>query len=817
MSDSYFNEGAISVGGFFEKYNVCIPILQRDYAQGREGKEYIREVFLKDIKDAITNKQPLTMDFIYGYQERKKEQDEEYNVFYPLDGQQRLTTVWLIYWYLALRSEKLENEKMFLRKFTYQTRKSSREFCEALCNNNFVFKEKRGLVNYIKNQRWFFASWKKDPTINAMLRMLGGTSEIDGIEPVFGDLATWQSKWEEKLNLYKKKITFCVLDIGNEKLPRENADQLYVKMNARGKALTDFENFKADLVGRIEKNRIVNLPDNSSTAAIKEIPKKLDNLWNDIFWKSANAGVSDGQTDEIFFAFINRFCFNQLCLQVDDEANNEYLLNQNLIRNINEILDESISDSKKIADISEKQKEILSLYSYYAGDNKIRYTKFDYYQRILDFDGLQALNTIFDRIKDRIDTINNLLSKINEVVSRREESKYRFLPLYQTDGNGKKQYVKDDNCNEVGIAEEITQKERVYFFAICKYFEIVEHFEEDKFKDWMRFCRNVIENSGVDSAAAMVTVMRRIDEFDPKDIITALSEMQISLDESTKIDKQIQEEIKKAKKIQSESSEWKERIICAEDTLFLCGKIGFLFTDENGLEERTCFDVKLKNLKEYFKTGSASIDFVRSYAKSFENFDDVRDKLIFHNKGWQRRGDSWLDILSEDDPRRVDRVLRDEEIPNNAKDDYLLFIDSKSFEYAVEKEGVFDGKKDLRIARYKNSNNSNRYALYKKSAQNDKLCFDSSSSEYPYFRRNSLLSDLLKIDGFSLDDNHVIVENEAYYFGDDIFFTYREKHFYWSSDDKIYGYDYSKGIKSKEPKLQEVSKKTSCDILPHLS
>jgi hypothetical protein len=811
MSDSYCNESAISVGGFFEKYNVCIPILQRDYAQGREGKEYIREVFLKDIKDAITNKQPLTMDFIYGYQERKKEQDEEYNVFYPLDGQQRLTTIWLVYWYLALSSKKLESEKAYLCRFTYQTRKSSREFCEALCANHIDYDPKKDhIVDRIKDQKWFFAAWKNDPTINAMLRMLGGTNGRDGIEPVFSSLAFQQRTWERKLDLFKNNISFFVLDIGSDNLPRESADRLYVKMNARGKALTDFENFKADLVGIIDK-----IPSDSSPESVKGIPKNLDNSWNDIFWISANSGDSDGQTDEIFFAFINRFCFNRLCIAKVEpsEVDEKHLLRADLIKSIDEILSDS-EKSKKLVGISDTQKEILSLYSYYSSDNNIRYTKFDYYQDLLDSDGLQVLSTIFERIKDRIDTIKAQLSDINKVVSQREESKYRYLPIYKSDDNSKKQINTDDNGNKVGIVEGITQKERVYFFAICKYFEDVETFEEEKFKDWMRFCRNVIENSGVDSAAAMITVMRRIDEFDPKDtkdIITALSEMQISSDESTKIEKQIQEEIKKAKKIQSESSGWKERIIDAEKELFLCGKIGFLFTGESGREDWDSFDTKLNNFKRFFDSkGLASIDFVRSYAKSFENFYDVRDKLIFHNKGWQRRGDSWLDILSEDDPRRVDRVLRDKEKPNNAKDDYLLFIDSKSFEYAVEKKGVFDGKNDLRVTWY-----NKRYALYKKSAQNDKLCFDYSSSEY-HLRRNYLLSDLLKVDGFSLDDNHVIVENEAYYFGDDIFFTYREQHYYWSSDDKIYGYDYSKGIKSKEPKLQEVSKKTSCDILPHL-
>ena len=33
-----------------KKYNVVIPIIQRDYAQGRKDKQFIRKSFLKDIK-----------------------------------------------------------------------------------------------------------------------------------------------------------------------------------------------------------------------------------------------------------------------------------------------------------------------------------------------------------------------------------------------------------------------------------------------------------------------------------------------------------------------------------------------------------------------------------------------------------------------------------------------------------------------------------------------------------------------------------------------------------------------------------------------
>ena len=48
---------------------IVIPKIQRDYAQGRKGKEYIRRTFLAQIKNVLDDKnniQELTLDFIYG-------------------------------------------------------------------------------------------------------------------------------------------------------------------------------------------------------------------------------------------------------------------------------------------------------------------------------------------------------------------------------------------------------------------------------------------------------------------------------------------------------------------------------------------------------------------------------------------------------------------------------------------------------------------------------------------------------------------------------------------------------------------------------
>ena len=125
----------------------------------------------------------------------------------------------------------------------------------------------------------------------------------------------------------------------------------------------------------------------------------------------------------------------------------------------------------------------------------------------------------------------------------------------------------------------------------------------------------------------------------------------------------------------------------------------------------------------------------------------------------------------------------------------------------------FEGKKDLRIAWYNNS-----YALYKKSVQNDKLCFDYSSDEHPEYLllRNSLLSELREVDGFSLESNQIIVEDEAYYYGDDVFFEYNNINYFWSSDDCIYTFDIDKGTKIKNKILEKASKINAYGIIDKL-
>lgn len=104
-----------------------------------------------------------------------------------------------------------------------------------------------------------------------------------------------------------------------------------LEMNARGKQLTPFENFKADLIGYIrqrakDKNEGVNTdrPDyDKDWDALLDprtgIPIKLDTDWTEIFW---NHRSKNNTIDEIFFSFLNRVFWEELVSTRNAKADN---------------------------------------------------------------------------------------------------------------------------------------------------------------------------------------------------------------------------------------------------------------------------------------------------------------------------------------------------------------------------------------------------------------------------------------------------------------------------------------------------------------
>ena len=283
-----------------DKYSVVIPQLQRDYAQGRDEAKELRVRFLSQILDVLRGKGRLNLDFVYGYD--KALSPNHHPIFYPLDGQQRLTTLWLLHWYL-LPSESVAEEREWLLRFSYRTRSSSTRFCQLLVEYAVVDGSRLD-VAAIKDQPWYRQSYNADATIAAML---GTLRTIKGLVAPGERAALW-----ERL-CHQRALTFDVIDIKGEEF--RLTDELYIKMNARGKQLTSFECYKADLTRALREIGEQDVPCSYKGKPLSYADYfafKVDNEWLDLFYH----GEIDG-LDERMYGFIQNIA--KLCFFLDPE------------------------------------------------------------------------------------------------------------------------------------------------------------------------------------------------------------------------------------------------------------------------------------------------------------------------------------------------------------------------------------------------------------------------------------------------------------------------------------------------------------------
>lgn len=255
---------------------IIIPKIQRSYAQGRKEEVQVREGILQELFTTLKEGRDIELNFIYG----SLKENGNYEL---LDGQQRITTLFLLHLYVYLQ-EKGALPSWFKNCLTYETRNSSRDFIEELCELDKLTGEEYMLPSdYIKNQKWYSNAFHLDPSIEAMLIML------DTIDKYYKEIGI---SIADKL----EHIRFYALNLNDFNLTEE----LYIKMNARGLPLTPFENFKADLVGYYKPAK--DAPEEEFKSWL-DFATKLDTEWIDIFW---NKESSDREVDNQYFRFFYR-------------------------------------------------------------------------------------------------------------------------------------------------------------------------------------------------------------------------------------------------------------------------------------------------------------------------------------------------------------------------------------------------------------------------------------------------------------------------------------------------------------------------------
>ena len=297
---------------FLTDKNVRIPQLQRDYVQGSDKAKEIRDLFICDLVETLSADTPeakqktLHLDFIYGstYEEApasglhphwkegelhfdipNSDVNEPTKVFLPLDGQQRLTSLWLLHWMLCPETE-ADAAKKLLSHFSYATRSSSRRFCAALVAHIGDGELKQQLKtnkakSAVMEAPWFLPAWQKDPTVNSMIEMLVA------IGTRLGEVDT-APLWKR---LQEGAITFTVIEIQSNEF--RLTDELYIKMNNRGRLLTDWECDKAkaiECLGEVVfKEENAGLWESLEANEQEKTPAdyfsfRVDGRWQDFFW-----------------------------------------------------------------------------------------------------------------------------------------------------------------------------------------------------------------------------------------------------------------------------------------------------------------------------------------------------------------------------------------------------------------------------------------------------------------------------------------------------------------------------------------------------
>jgi Protein of unknown function DUF262 len=223
------------------------------------------------------------LDFVYG--------GVDDGTLRPLDGQQRLTTLFLLHWYLASRSGHLTKDQGWTR-FSYATRQSAWMFCESLVEHPLPDGETEPSM-WVKDQPSYLFLWRHDPTIQSMLVM------IDAIHARFHDVDA-NTAWTRLTDIDEPAIWFLfqpLAGLGSAAGQNMRPEDLYIKMNSRGKPLTEFESFKAHFEKTIE-----------SSPLSADFALRVDTTWSDLLWHLR--GDDDLIDDEFlrYMEFITEVC-----------------------------------------------------------------------------------------------------------------------------------------------------------------------------------------------------------------------------------------------------------------------------------------------------------------------------------------------------------------------------------------------------------------------------------------------------------------------------------------------------------------------------
>ena len=273
------NSGKYTIKAFLTDQNmeqIIIPEIQRDYVWSvfnvdnllkslnedasnllqyttdelEQLPPKLRELAEKSLTD---NRKPSNIGFIYAYH------DPGYsNKYFLIDGQQRITTIFLLLLASSLKDNKQNFRNTYfannIPKVNYKVREASEEFLR-----NFVEYILNGHdSNNVKDSNWYFSDYNSDDTIQSIINNYKVISEFLS-----------KVNCQITFDYIEKNVELWYFDTTKSR----QGEELYIYMNSRGESVQSNEKIKSTL---LEK-----LSDTEKDKAGKEWED-----WQDFFWKN---------------------------------------------------------------------------------------------------------------------------------------------------------------------------------------------------------------------------------------------------------------------------------------------------------------------------------------------------------------------------------------------------------------------------------------------------------------------------------------------------------------------------------------------------
>ena len=286
MKNSFVSGENYSLRNLFsDNHKIIIPDLQRDYCWGRTNGESdgmnLVQTFVENLLDH--NHYELNLGLLYAY-------EAPTGHIQLCDGQQRITTLFLLLGHLNKRTEKDELLNLVISEqeqaddwepyLQYSIRESSLYFLSDL-TRYFFRSEYKIKTSDICKQSWYFKDYDYDPSIQSMI------AAMQIIEDILDNKEFSSADFKEiGLNL-ANNLSFLYYDMGN----RTNGEETFVVINTTGEPLSSSENLKPNLI-------------NAQSEILQSKYAETWESWEHYFWKARKQNDTADNGMQEFFRWI---------------------------------------------------------------------------------------------------------------------------------------------------------------------------------------------------------------------------------------------------------------------------------------------------------------------------------------------------------------------------------------------------------------------------------------------------------------------------------------------------------------------------------